>query len=79
MKQKGLIARRAMELGGWPMRTITVYCTSPCHTLECGEEECDTPPPVNLSRARLMKTISRIDPDLAHMIESLAPVYLVKK
>jgi hypothetical protein len=31
-----------------------------------------------LSEIRLIEAMRKIDPDLAHMIESLAPVYLVK-
>jgi hypothetical protein len=31
-----------------------------------------------LSKIRLIEAMRRIDPDLVHMIESLAPVYLVK-
>ena len=75
---KGQIARRAMELGGFPVRTRIaggyeiVWFEEPLPV----EPE---PPPVNLSRIRLMKTIRRIDPLVAHMIESLAPVYLVKR
>lgn len=36
-------------------------------------------PPPALSDLRLMQAIRKIDPDLAHMVESLAPVYLVKQ
>jgi hypothetical protein len=46
--------------------------------MEGGSHVIFPDPPKNLSRMRLMRTISKIDPDLAHMIESLAPVYLVK-
>ena len=75
---KGQIERRAMELGGWPVRTDIEHNTSPCHTVECDVTGCDTPPS-SLSKIRLIATMRKIDPDLADMIESMAPVYLVKK
>jgi hypothetical protein len=37
-----------------------------------------SPPAPTISEAGLIETIREIDPDLAHMIESLSPVYLVK-
>ena len=59
---KGQISRRAMELGGFPVRSD--------NSLEIQE--------VRNSWDDLMATMRKIDPDLAHMIESLAPIYLVK-
>ena len=59
------------------MRCTAEHDTSPCHTLERDVTECDIPPP-RLSETRLVQAMRKIDPDLAHMIESLAPVYLVK-
>ena len=73
------------------MRTRMEHGTPPCHTVERDVTECDTPPlrpPLKsfpappglwLSKTRLITAMRKIDPDLAHMIESLAPVYLVKK
>jgi hypothetical protein len=57
-----------MELGGFPMRT----------GVECGTPN-PAPPALWLSKTRLIQAMRKIDPDLAHMIEALAPVYLVKK
>ena len=37
------------------------------------------PPALWLSKTRLIQAMRKIDPDLAHMIESLSPVWLVKK
>ena len=36
-------------------------------------------PKATISEIRLIAAMRKIDPDLAHMIESLAPVYLVKQ
>jgi hypothetical protein len=40
---------------------------------------CESRPSPALSKIRLIEAMRKIDPDLAHMIESLAPVYLVKQ
>ena len=88
---KGQFARRAMELGGFPVRSGVEHGTLPCHTVERDVTECDAPPlrphlksfPASpalwLSKTRLVQVMRKIDPDLAHMIESLAPAYLVKR
>ena len=74
---QGQIARRSMELGGFPMRDPDGPWFSegervhPCR--EGGEK------PRRLSEIRLIQAMRKIDPDLAHMIESLSPVWLVKK
>lgn len=85
---KGNFARRAMELGGFPMRSCSsvrleqapykgqVVGSSPTRTTN---ESAPAPPGLWLSKTRLIQAMRKIDPDLAHMIESLAPVYLVKK
>jgi hypothetical protein len=88
---KSQIARRAMELGGFPVRPREDYLIeepAPV-TQEAWDalDEYKTPnsarvvatPGLCLSKTRLMSAIRKIDPALAHMIESLAPVYLVKK
>ena len=69
-----------MELGGWPVRAleqvqeeIREACALPPELLRTTE------PPVTISEFRLIAAMRKIDPDLAHMIESLAPVYLVKR
>ena len=67
-----------MELGGFPVRSGVEHGTLPCHTVERDVTERDISPP-RLSKTRLVQAMRKIDPDLAHMIESLAPVYLVKK
>ena len=71
---KGTFARRAMEMGGYPARSCPEIPTGdrvhPCR--EGGEK------PRRLSEIRLIQAMRKIDPDLAHMIESLSPVYLVK-
>lgn len=73
---KGTFARRAMEMGGYPARSCPEIPTGdrvhPCR--EGGEK-----PRHCLSEIRLITTMRKIDPDLAHMIKSLAPVYLVKR
>lgn len=82
---KGNFARRAMEMGGYPARSCPEIPTGdrvhPCR--EGGEKprqlSSPAPPALWLSKTRLMAAMRKIDPDLAHMIESLAPVYLVKR
>ena len=88
---KGQFARRAMELGGFPVCTREDYPIeeSAPVTQEAWDAlaEYKTPPLVSmaatpglwLSKTRLIQAMRKIDPDLAHMIESLAPVYLVKR
>ena len=87
---KGQFARRAMELGGFPMHTREDYPIeeSAPVTQEAWDAlaKHETPPFVSvvappalwLSKTRLVQAMRKIDPDLAHMIESLSPVYLVK-
>jgi hypothetical protein len=76
---KGQIARRAMELGGFPVVPREDYPIE--ESAPVTQEAWDhlPKPPLNLARVRLMKTIRRIDPLVADLIESLAPVYLVKR
>jgi hypothetical protein len=102
---KGNFARRAMELGGWPVRSgidlrlITAKGTTAlprvhrpykCAVVVRGVvsrvnpeatplDASPAPAGLWLSKTRLIQAMRKIDPDLAHMIESLAPVYLVKK
>ena len=86
---KGQFARRAMELGGWPVRSCSavVVAHTPYKREVVGSrptrttisESAPAPPGLWLSKTRLIHAMRKIDPDLAHMIESLAPVYLVKK
>ena len=66
---KGQFARRAMELGG----AITIVTATNDGSGVPDKVKCDTP------ATRLVQVMRKIDPDLAHMIESLAPAYLVKK
>ena len=88
---KGQIARRAMELGGFPINPredFPIEEAAPV-TQEAWDAltEYKTPatarvtatPALWLSKTRLIAAMRKIDPDLAHMIESLAPVYLVKR
>ena len=70
---KGQFARRAMELGGFPVR-LSAGAPSDHY----GEERGFDSPKATISEIRLIAAMRKIDPDLAHMIESLAPVYLVK-
>ena len=88
---KGQFARRAMELGGFPMHTREDYPIEEAAPVAQGAwdalTEYKTPPRVHvaatpalwLSKTRLVQVMRKIDPDLAHMIESLAPAYLVTK
>ena len=73
---KGQFARRAMELGGWPMRSCSaaVVAQAPYK----GQVVGSRPTRTTISKTRLVQAMRKIDPDLAHMIESLAPAYLVK-
>ena len=77
---KGQFARRAMELGGWPITNPERGQTclpgihrnpdvAPSRIISSGQ----------LSKTRLVQAMRKIDPDLAHMIESLPPAYLVKR
>lgn len=74
---KGRIARRAMELGGFPMRSCSavVVAQATYNRQVVGSMPTRT---TKVSEARLVQAMRRIDPDLADMIESLAPVCLVK-
>ena len=74
---KGQFLRREMELGGWPMRNPADPEIPPgneVHPCREGGEK-----PRHISKARLIQAMRKIDPDLADLIESLGPVYLVKK
>jgi|WetSurMetagenome_2_1015567.scaffolds.fasta_scaffold324806_2 hypothetical protein len=78
----GNFARRAMELGGFP--TADRWYGPGVHSkVEGGgsipPERPENRTSVGLSQIRLIEAMRKIDPDLAHMIESLAPVYLVKQ
>ncbi len=75
---KGQFARRAMELGGFPVR-ISDDVPRDCVIMVAPERDIPAPPALWLSKTRLIQAMRKIDPDLAHMIESLAPVYLVKR
>jgi len=46
---------------------------------ENSEGRFEPGPAPALSEIRLIQAMRKIDPDLAHMIESLAPVYLVSQ
>ena len=77
---KGQIERRAMELGGWPITNPERGQTY----LPGTHRNPDVAPSRNISsghisETRLIQAMRKIDPDRAHMIESLAPAYLVKK
>jgi hypothetical protein len=88
---KNQIERRAMELGGWPISPRKDYPIEEAApvTQEAWDAlaEYKIPPLVHvtatpglwLSKTRLIQAMRKIDPDLAHMIESLATVYLVKR
>jgi hypothetical protein len=64
-----------MELGGFP--AAYRWCEPGVHSKVEGGSSILPKPPA-LSKIRLIEAMRKIDPDLAHMIESLAPVYLVK-
>ena len=77
---RGQFARRAMELGGWPITNPERGQTclpgihrnpdvAPSRRISSG----------HISEVRLIQAMRKIDPDLADMIEALAPIYLVKK
>ena len=72
----GKFARRAMELGNSPKSG----CSSEVERRPWEPEAGGSipPAPTRISELRLIQAMRKIDPDLAHMIESLAPVYLVK-
>ena len=79
-QMKGQIERRAMELGGFPMRVLEQVQEEIRDTCALPLELLQIPGlPKTISETRLVQAMRKIDPDLAHMIESLAPVYLVKK
>lgn len=71
---KGQIARRAMLLGTGPLFSRRSIDGSVDQSVD---EPKPKPPPI--AHIRLISAMRKIDPDLARMIESLAPVYLVKK
>ena len=87
---KGNFARRAMELGGFPVHPRADYPIeeSAPVTQEAWDAQAkhETPPFVSvvappalwLSKTRLVQAMRKIDPDLAQLMESLSPVYLVK-
>jgi hypothetical protein len=80
-----------MELGGFPISPREDYPikeAAPVTQEAWGAlTEYETPPLARvvatpglwLSKTRLIQAMRKIDPDLAHMIESLMPVYLVKE
>ena len=65
----GQFARRATELRG----AITIVTATNDGSGVPDKVKRDAP------ATRLVQAMRKIDPDLAYMIESLAPVYLVKK
>jgi hypothetical protein len=89
---KGQIARRAMLLGTGPMFFRRSIDESVDQSVDELTETTRVPPgneahpcreggekPRRLSEIRLVQAMRKIDPDMAAMIESLAPVYLVKR
>lgn len=69
------------------MHTVMEHSISPCHIMECDVTECDTvehsapapSPGLWLPKHRLIQAMRKIDLEMVHMIESLAPGYLVKR
>ena len=72
---QGQIARRAQELGGFPPRPSDPRFPKGERVHSCRE---NGEKPRHISETHLIAALRKIDLDLAHMIESLAPVYLVK-
>jgi hypothetical protein len=77
---KGRIERRAMELGVMPRQMgKTIEMARQIKDFMDKNPGARVAGATPLSQLRLVQAMRKIDPDLAHMIESLAPVYLVKK
>jgi hypothetical protein len=74
-----------MELGGFPIRHYgegsigdeAIKRVGAPAPIAVDQSRGRSGPSPALSKIRLIEAMRKIDPDLAHMVESLAPVYLV--